>query len=52
MRPISHVPVLPVGFVVLMGYGLVPTLQPQEATFSRVYAVYGVRAERPVALSS
>ena len=22
-------------------YGLVPTLQPKEATFARVYAVYG-----------
>jgi small multidrug resistance family-3 protein len=26
---------------VLCAYGLIPTLQPQEATFSRVYAVYG-----------
>ncbi len=25
----------------LCAYGLIPTLQPQEATFSRVYAVYG-----------
>lgn len=24
-----------------MAYGLIPTLQAQEATFSRVYAVYG-----------
>eukprot|EP00878_Enallax_costatus_P010885 GHUV01011368.1.p1 GENE.GHUV01011368.1~~GHUV01011368.1.p1 ORF type:complete len:166 (+),score=48.12 GHUV01011368.1:132-629(+) len=29
------------GFIVLMAYGLIPTLQPQEASFSRVYAVYG-----------
>lgn len=29
------------GFAVLMAYGLIPTLQPEEATFSRVYAVYG-----------
>lgn len=24
-----------------MAYGLIPTLQPEGATFSRVYAVYG-----------
>lgn len=29
------------GFVVLCAYGLIPTLQPSEASFSRVYAVYG-----------
>jgi drug/metabolite transporter superfamily protein YnfA len=29
------------GFVVLCCYGLVPTLQPPEASFARVYAVYG-----------
>lgn len=29
------------GFFVLCAYGLVPTLQPQEATFARVYAAYG-----------
>lgn len=29
------------GFVVLMLYGVIPTLQPRAATFSRVYAVYG-----------
>jgi drug/metabolite transporter superfamily protein YnfA len=27
--------------VVLCAYGLIPTLQPAEASFSRVYAVYG-----------
>jgi small multidrug resistance family-3 protein len=26
---------------VLCCYGLIPTLQPQEASFARVYAVYG-----------
>lgn len=25
----------------LVGYGFIPTLQPDGATFSRVYAVYG-----------
>jgi drug/metabolite transporter superfamily protein YnfA len=30
-----------VGCVVLCAYGLIPTLQPAEANFSRVYAVYG-----------
>uniref|UniRef100_A0A383VXQ0 Uncharacterized protein n=1 Tax=Tetradesmus obliquus TaxID=3088 RepID=A0A383VXQ0_TETOB len=30
------------GFAGLMAYGLIPTLQPEGATFSRVYAVYGV----------
>ncbi|WIA09403.1 hypothetical protein OEZ85_008808 [Tetradesmus obliquus] len=29
------------GFAGLMAYGLIPTLQPEGATFSRVYAVYG-----------
>lgn len=29
------------GFLVLCAYGLIPTLQPSEASFSRVYAVYG-----------
>lgn len=29
------------GFVVLCCYGLIPTLQPPEAAFGRVYAVYG-----------
>jgi small multidrug resistance family-3 protein len=26
---------------VLVSYGLIPTLQPEGASFSRVYAVYG-----------
>ena len=34
-------PYLPKGFAVLCCYGLIPTLQPAEASFSRVYAVYG-----------
>ena len=34
-------PLVPPGFVVLCAYGLIPTLQPSEATFARVYAVYG-----------
>eukprot|EP00879_Flechtneria_rotunda_P022458 GHRR01023709.1.p2 GENE.GHRR01023709.1~~GHRR01023709.1.p2 ORF type:complete len:145 (+),score=21.28 GHRR01023709.1:405-839(+) len=29
------------GFIVLAAYGLIPTLQPPEVNFSRVYAVYG-----------
>jgi small multidrug resistance family-3 protein len=29
------------GFVVLAAYGLIPTLQPEGASFARVYAVYG-----------
>lgn len=29
------------GFAVLCCYGLIPTLQPPEAGFARVYAVYG-----------
>lgn len=29
------------GFIVLCAYGLIPTLQPAEASFARVYAVYG-----------
>lgn len=31
----------PVGCLVLCGYGFIPTLQPAEASFARVYAVYG-----------
>lgn len=31
----------PAGCIVLCAYGFIPTLQPAEATFSRVYAVYG-----------
>jgi len=29
------------GAAALVGYGLIPTLQPRAATFSRVYAAYG-----------
>lgn len=29
------------GALVLVAYGVIPTLQPEGATFSRVYAVYG-----------
>ena len=29
------------GAAVLVAYGAIPTLQPEGATFSRVYAVYG-----------
>jgi small multidrug resistance family-3 protein len=29
------------GSAVLVSYGFIPTLQPSEATFARVYAVYG-----------
>lgn len=32
---------LVVGSIILVCYGLVPTLQPKEVNFSRVYAVYG-----------
>jgi small multidrug resistance family-3 protein len=30
-----------IGAAVLILYGFIPTLQPKEANFSRVYAVYG-----------
>ncbi|GFR51606.1 hypothetical protein Agub_g14030, partial [Astrephomene gubernaculifera] len=29
------------GAIVLVAYGLIPTLQPEGASFARVYAVYG-----------
>mmetsp|Transcript_8637 Transcript_8637/g.14864 ORF Transcript_8637/g.14864 Transcript_8637/m.14864 type:complete len:174 (-) Transcript_8637:1167-1688(-) len=31
----------PIGAVLLVAYGVVPTLQPEGSSFSRVYAVYG-----------
>jgi drug/metabolite transporter superfamily protein YnfA len=37
----AHKPGLLSGAAVLVGYGFVPTLQPDGASFSRVYAVYG-----------
>lgn len=31
----------PTGAAVLVAYGVIPTLQPEGASFARVYAVYG-----------